>query len=240
MSADDAAPLTAQGTILGTLQYMAPEQIEGREADARTDIFAFGAVLYEMLTGVPPFRGSPANVLGAILKEEPPSLGEVLAHAPPALDHLVRLCLAKDPDNRFQTMRDVWLELHWIAESSHAAATVAAPGSARIGWAVGALLIAAAAAAGGWWLRPTSEERLAVTRLEYPLPSDQNFSQGGQRVIAISPDGTSLAYIANRQLYVRRLDQLGAQLLIAATSFRQSRCSRPMAGGSRISLRLPA
>ena len=73
-----ATPLTAQGTILGTLQYMAPEQIEGRETDARTDIFAFGVVLYEMLTGEPPFRGSPASVLGAILKEEPPPLGDVL------------------------------------------------------------------------------------------------------------------------------------------------------------------
>ena len=136
-----ATPLTAQGTILGTLQYMAPEQIEGRETDARTDIFAFAVVLYEMLTGEPPFRGSPASVLGAILKEEPPPLGEVLPLAPAALDHLVRVCIAKDPDNRFQTMRDVWLELHWIADSSHAAAVVAAPGSARIPWVAGTLLI---------------------------------------------------------------------------------------------------
>ena len=217
-----ATPLTAQGTILGTLQYMAPEQIEGRETDARTDIFAFAVVLYEMLTGEPPFRGSPASVLGAILKEEPPPLGEVLPLAPAALDHLVRVCIAKDPDNRFQTMRDVWLELHWIADSSHAAAVVAAPGSARIPWVAGTLLIAAAAAAaaaGGWWLRPTSKERLSVTRLEYPLPSDQTFSEGARRVIAISPDGTRLAYIANRQLYVRRLDQFESQLLIGRDEF---------------------
>ena len=154
-----------------------------------------------------------------ILKEEPPPLGEVLPLAPPALDHLVRVCIAKDPDNRFQTMRDVWLELHWIADPSHAAAVVAAPGSARIPWVAGTLLIAAAAAAGGWWLRPTSKERLSVTRLEYPLPSDQTFSEGARRVIAISPDGTRLAYIANRQLYVRRLDQFESQLLIGRDEF---------------------
>ena len=175
-------------------------------------------VLYEMLTGNRP-SGRRGERHRSILKEEPPSLGEVLALAPPALVHLVRLCLTKDPDNPFQTMRDVWLELHWIVESSPAAAAVAAPSSAGISWAVGALLLAAAAAAGGWWLRPASEGRRAVTRLEYPLPSDQNFSQGGRRVIAISPDGTRLAYIANRQLYVRRLDQLGAQLLITSDEF---------------------
>ena len=93
--------LTAQGTILGTFQYMAPEQIEGHEADARTDIFAFGALLFEMLTGRTAFEGKTrASLIGAILKDEPPPCRRVQPLAPPALDRIVSTCLAKDPDDR--------------------------------------------------------------------------------------------------------------------------------------------
>jgi serine/threonine protein kinase len=125
------APLTARGTILGTFQYMAPEQLEGAEADARTDLFAFGAVLYEMITGRPAFAGkTPASLVGAILKEEPPPVSQIQAVAPPSLDHLVRTCLAKDPDARYQTAHDVKLQLAWIAQGGSAAG-LAAPVAAR-------------------------------------------------------------------------------------------------------------
>ena len=108
-----------QGTILGTLQYMAPEQIEGDEADARTDIFAFGAVLYEMLTGQKAFEGkSQASLIGAILHVEPRPVGTVQPLVSPALDRCVRKCLAKDPDRRWQSAGDLHDELQWIAEAS--------------------------------------------------------------------------------------------------------------------------
>jgi len=108
--------LTEKGTILGTFQYMAPEQLEGKEADARTDIFAFGAVLYEMATGNPAFIGkSKANLIAAILERDPPPISSLQPMTPPALNHLVKRCLAKDPDERWQTARDLMHELKWIA-----------------------------------------------------------------------------------------------------------------------------
>ena len=104
--------LTAQGTILGTFQYMAPEQLEGKDADARTDIFAFGAVVYEMLTGKKAFEGrSQASLIGAIMHAEPPAIAAVQPLTPPALDRIVKTCLAKDPDDRWQTARDLSREL---------------------------------------------------------------------------------------------------------------------------------
>ena len=111
--------LTAQGTILGTFQYMAPEQIEGLEADARTDIFAFGALLFEMLTGRTAFEGKTrASLLGAILKDEPPAVSRVRPVAPPALDRIISTCLAKDPDDRYQSARDLLRDLKWVASGA--------------------------------------------------------------------------------------------------------------------------
>ena len=108
--------VTAQGTIHGTFQYMAPEQIEGLEADARTDTFAFGALLFEMLTGRTAFAGKTrASLLGAILKDEPPRVSSVTPLAPASLDRIVATCLAKDPDERWQSARDLLHELQWIA-----------------------------------------------------------------------------------------------------------------------------
>src|SRR5712672_238347 len=110
-------PLTAQGTIIGTLQYMAPEQLEGKEADARTDIFAFGAVVYEMATGKRAFEGkSQASLIAAILEREPPAMSSLQPMTPPALDRVVRKCLAKEPEKRWQAASDVCDELKWIAE----------------------------------------------------------------------------------------------------------------------------
>src|SRR5439155_19753411 len=119
MAATTLPAMTAQGTILGTLQYMAPEQIEGLEADARTDIFAFGAVLFEMLTGRTAFAGKTrATVLSAILKDEPPPLSTLQPAAPKALDRIVATCLAKDPDDRYQSARDLLRELKWAASTA--------------------------------------------------------------------------------------------------------------------------
>src|SRR2546430_11726729 len=123
--------LTQEGTILGTFQYMSPEQLEGKEADGRTDIFALGCVLYEMATGRKAFSGSSqASLISAIMKEEPAPIATLQPMMPPALDRVVRTCLAKDPEDRFQTAHDAWLQLQWIAEVGSAAG-VPAPVVAR-------------------------------------------------------------------------------------------------------------
>src|SRR6516225_3827624 len=117
MTPEGSHPLTAKGTVVGTFQYMAPEQVEGKEADARGDIFALGAVLYEMVTGKRAFSGkTQASVVAAILASDPPPISTVQPMSPPALDRVVRNCLAKDPDDRFQNVHDLKLQLKWIAE----------------------------------------------------------------------------------------------------------------------------
>src|SRR5262245_50854373 len=136
--------LTQEGTILGTFQYMAPEQLEGKEADARTDIFAFGAVLYEMATGKKAFAGAnQASLIGAILHTEPQPISSVEPTSPAALDRVVKTCLAKDPEERWQSAADVRRELRWISEGSQAAAAphaVRRPGRQRLAWILVALL----------------------------------------------------------------------------------------------------
>src|SRR6202048_2173903 len=143
-------PLTAQGTIVGTLQYMAPEQLEAKEVDARTDIFAFGALVYEMATGKRALWGkSHASVIGAILKDAPPPICSLQPMTPPALERVVKTCLAKEADNRWQTARDVELEMKWVAEGGSQvglAPTAAMKGVRALGrramlLSVGALLL---------------------------------------------------------------------------------------------------
>ena len=113
----ESQPLTTRGTILGTFQYMAPEQLEGGEADARSDIFSFGCVLYEMLTGQKAFTGkSQASLIGSIMNTDPPPISSIQPMIPPALDRIVKGCLAKEPDHRWSTAHDVMLQLQWIAE----------------------------------------------------------------------------------------------------------------------------
>jgi serine/threonine protein kinase len=128
--------LTAQGTILGTFQYMAPEQVEGGEAEARTDIFAFGSVLYEMITGKKAFEGkTQANLVAAILERDPPPLTTVQPVAPPLVDSIVRKCLAKNPDDRWQTASDLGSALRWAAEGASASTSgaTAVAGTPRTG-----------------------------------------------------------------------------------------------------------
>src|SRR5712691_11097169 len=124
-------PVTAEGTILGTLQYMAPEQVEGKEVDSRTDIFAFGAVVYEMATGRKAFEGkSQASVIGAILKDDPPPMSSLQPMTPPALDRAIKTCLAKEPDGRWQAASDLTRELKWVAEGG-SQVTLAPTGPAK-------------------------------------------------------------------------------------------------------------
>src|SRR5439155_11181436 len=126
------ANLTQQGTILGTFQYMAPEQLEGLDADARTDLFAFGAVLYEMVTGKKAFTGkTQVSLLSAILKDDPPPVSAVQPVAPQALDLLVRKCLAKNPDARWQSARDLVPQLEWIAQGGSSIVGVPAVSRSR-------------------------------------------------------------------------------------------------------------
>ena len=142
-------PLTAQGTIIGTFQYMSPEQTEGKEADARSDIFAMGALLYEMVTGKRAFTGkSQASVVAAILASEPPPISTVQPMTPPALAQVVKTCLGKDPEERFQTVHDLKLQLKWIAEAS--ASQLAAPAQVRARRVVQKRTLMIAAAWGGY------------------------------------------------------------------------------------------
>jgi len=114
-----AQSLTTEGTIVGTFQYMSPEQLEGKDADARSDIFSFGAMLFEMVTGRKAFEGrSQASLISAIMKDDPPVVSSLQRTSPLALDRVIRQCLAKDPDERWQTVRDLVRELRWISESS--------------------------------------------------------------------------------------------------------------------------
>ena len=113
-----SSPMTEQGAIVGTFQYMSPEQVEGKELDGRSDIFSLGAVLYEMLTGKRAFEGkSQLSVASAILEKDPSPISTVKPMTPPALDHAIRRCLAKNPEERWQSAGDLALELLWIAES---------------------------------------------------------------------------------------------------------------------------
>src|SRR5438270_8792907 len=140
------SPLTSAGSIVGTIQYMSPEQIEGKDADARSDIFALGAVLYEMATGKRAFEGkSQLSVASAIMEKDPEPISSFQPLVPPALDHVIRTCLAKDPEERFQTAHDVKLQLKWISQGGSQAG-VAKPIAARrkrkewMGWAIGGVL----------------------------------------------------------------------------------------------------
>jgi len=205
-------PLTGEGSIVGTLQYMAPEQLEGRDADARSDIFAFGAVLYEMVTGRRAFEGaSQASVIAAILEREPAPIRELQPLAPALLDRLVRACLAKDPDQRRQTAHDVLLDLQWMAESrAEPASKVQEAKPDRLRWT--ALVVAACVMVGAAvWLavRPRAVPARTM-RFGISLPAGDWF--GGSwfwpQSVAISPDGTHIAYVATThdgatQLYLR-------------------------------------
>ena len=210
-------PLTAQGTVVGTFQYMSPEQVEGKEADARSDMFALGAVLYEMATGKRAFEGkTAASAMAAVLEREPAPISSVQPMTPPAMDRLVKTCLAKDPDDRWQTAHDVKLQLKHIAEggSQTSAAAMLAPRRTRgwgwAGWAVAALL---AVVAGAAWLgrrEATSTRSSLQTFLPAPQGTTYFFNGDAAGFPVISPQGDKVAFVAvdehgGRLLWVRSL-----------------------------------
>ena len=175
--------LTAHGMIVGTLQYMAPEQLEGRtgDIDARSDIFAFGTLVYEMTTGKKAFEGtSHASLIAAILTSEPPPMTSLQPITPPALDRVVKKCLAKEPEKRWQSASDLHDELKWLAEGGSQTSLPAATAHSRTShvrrWALAGLacvVIAAVAGFAGWFLRPSSPTR-PIMRLAMGVePADQ-------------------------------------------------------------------
>jgi Tol biopolymer transport system component/predicted Ser/Thr protein kinase len=217
-------PITAQGTIIGTVQYMAPEQIEGGAADARSDIFALGAVLYEMATGQPAFQGkSTASVIAAILEREPPPISTIQPMTPPALDRMVKTCLAKDPDERFQSVHDVKLQLQWLLEpgSQTAASAINAHrrNRERLAWGAAALIaLLALALAVAFMRRAPQPAPLIISQITPPPNTDFSAALGTSGTMALSPDGERLAFIAlgrdgHEQLWVRALNSPTAQPL---------------------------
>ena len=209
--------LTAQGSIVGTLQYMAPEQIEGQEADARTDIFAFGVLLYEMLTGRKAFEGkSHASLIGAILKDHPPPVSLIQPLSPQSLDRVVRRCLAKDPDDRWQTARDLASELRWVVEADGLAAGRRAPRTRRawlerFAWSVLATSLVAIIA----WMFFRTPAGDGTTRATITIPECVDLQGGGgDRLVAVSPDGRHVAFVGasggRTQIYLRRVDRFDA------------------------------
>jgi len=207
--------LTGQNEIVGTLYYMSPEQLQaqgtGQEVDARSDIFSFGLVLYEMLTGKRAFDGaSPATVIAAIMERPAPSITEL---APPALDRVLKRCLEKDPDNRWQSARDLKAELEWIAQTPSAGSTAVALVRRRpwLPWVVAGLLAVLAAVASWIAYRSTrSAELKPLVRLDVDLGRDVNLTAVGGSDVIISPDGSRIAYLSRGRIFTRRLDEASA------------------------------
>ncbi|HMF08723.1 MAG TPA: protein kinase, partial [Thermoanaerobaculia bacterium] len=206
-----SAPLTERGSILGTFQYMSPEQLEGKDADSRSDIFAFGAVLYEMSTGQKAFSGkSQASLIASILEHDPPSISSLQPMVPPAFDRVVRTCLAKDPDDRWQTAHDLEGELKWIAQMGSAAG-VAAPVAARrknrerMAWAAFAVAAILATVLAVLYIRRAPRRETPIVA-SMALPEKMFLGE-----MALSPDGTRLAFTMSKPggqpaLWIRSLD----------------------------------
>jgi Tol biopolymer transport system component len=235
--------LTTEGAIIGTLQYMAPEQLEGKDADARTDIFALGVTLYEMTTGHKAFEGaSQASLITSIMGREPAPMSSLAPLSPPALEKIVRRCLAKDPDDRWQSARDLSQALRWVAESVAApgstgsltggglvggSAEVGAPTARRsrfreaVAWALaatlGLLAVYLVARSGHPDASGLAREPLHASILP---PEGTDFESSGWLAgpAIISPDGRTIAFVASpgesqQVLYVRHLGEPAARLL---------------------------
>jgi Tol biopolymer transport system component len=223
-------PVTERGTIVGTFQYMSPEQVEGRELDGRSDIFSLGAVLYEMVTGQRAFEGkSRLSIASAILEKEPAPITTTKPLAPTALDHAIRNCLAKDPNDRWQTARDLSHELKWIGETGSQAGTPAVPGRRamreRIAWATtaAALLCALVAVSVAFHLKKDAPSATNV-RAMIPPPADNQFAAfaANRFLPALSPDGRQLVVpVMDTQgrlgLWLHGLNDLGQGRILPGT-----------------------
>jgi serine/threonine protein kinase len=188
-------PLTQEGTIVGTFPYMSPEQLEGKELDVRSDIFSLGAVLYEMLTGRRAFEGkSQLSVVSAILEKEPPLISSVKPLTPGNIDHAIRRCLAKDPEDRWQSARDLAVELKWVGESGSQVAKSATQPEvpkpmAWLPWALCGVLVAAVVAGAIWHTsRPVEHTMYFSASFLFPV-----------RDMAIAPNGHTVAVVGDRE-----------------------------------------
>jgi Tol biopolymer transport system component/tRNA A-37 threonylcarbamoyl transferase component Bud32 len=223
--ATQARKLTTEGSIVGTFQYMAPEQLEGQEADARTDLFALGEVIHEMATGKPAFSGkTKASLIASILSSEPPPISTLQPMTPPALDRIVKRCLAKDPDERWQSASDLAAELRWIAEGgSQAGIPVPEARARRMKFRLAsAIAVAASLAAIAFAIAyfVVATRPVTVIHAQLPAPEKAVFDFtgdfGGPPVL--SPDGRRLVFSAHtaespKALWVRQLDSDSAQHL---------------------------
>jgi serine/threonine protein kinase len=207
-------PATVAGSILGTLQYMSPEQLEGQDADARTDIFAFGCLLYEMLTGTKAFEAkTQASLVASILDRQPPSVASLRPTTPVALDRLVRACLIKDPMDRLQNTHDIALQLRWLADAPETLLPVAAPNNRPLFPVASTALLAVTTIALGLAVlrssrtaQPAEPIRFSIANPPHTLTLELN----------LSPDGRQLAFTAGERgsrqtLWIRRLDSLASQ-----------------------------
>jgi eukaryotic-like serine/threonine-protein kinase len=208
--------LTQEGTILGTFQYMAPEQLEGKDADARTDIFAFGCVLYEMATGKKAFSGATqASLISSILRDEPQPISQVQPMSPPTLDRVVKTCLAKDPDDRWQSAGDVGKQLQWMPDASSTVVASRGVRSKRRVVAGTAAAIAALALLGGVLLSSRfrrAEKPQALSRFVIAPPRGYLYND----TASLSPDGRNVALIlqdsaGRASVWVRALDELASR-----------------------------
>ena len=206
--ASPMSPLTTAGSVVGTIQYMSPEQIEGKDADPRSDIFAFGAVLYEMATGKRAFEGkNQISVASAILEKDPEAISNIKPLSPATLDYLVATCLAKDREERFQTAHDLRLQLKGISiASSSAVMPVQHSGSHRITFVLIAVALLVIAGVIGHFFNSGSPPVSAV-RSYIPPPPGTSFPMSGLEIgpVVVSPDGKTLAFTAVDEQGVTKL-----------------------------------
>ncbi len=216
-----AQPLTAEGSIVGTFQYMAPEQLESREVDARTDIWSLGCVLYEMATGKRAFEGATqASLISSIMRDEPRAMSELAPLSPPPFERTVKQCLAKDPMDRWQTAGDVRRELEWIANSStqHTSPSVVRRRNLRrsaTGWIAAAVILVLALA---YALGPGRVQRSGGSLMRFSIDNPPGTVLGTPAEMALSPDGTMLAFIASdssgtNHVFLRALSSGAARAL---------------------------
>lgn len=212
---------TETGMVMGTVRYMSPEQARGQKVDARTDIFSFGVVFYEMITGRAPFAGETASdVLAAILKSEPPPLVDGAHEAPRELEHIVSRALRKDPERRYQVVKDLLLDLEDLKQGPSEVFVPAKRLLPRLGWlaATALLLVATLALAIAYFRRAPVEVRAVRTSILPPEKSSFNFTDTNAGSLSISPDGRRLTFVAptadgKNLLWVRSLDAVSAQAL---------------------------
>jgi serine/threonine protein kinase len=219
--------LTEEGVIVGTFKYMAPEQLEGKELDSRTDIFALGAVLYEMCTGRSAFGGgSRASLIAAIMSSQPAPISSLQPLSPPALDRVVQTCLAKDPDERWQTAHDVRLQLEWIRDAGSQAGIPRIKGQGRItrersAWSVATFLFLVVVAISV--LRFVAPPARPLRKIMFSLEPPTGYKANPDGIAALSPDGSQVAYAVldpkgKQSLWVRALDSLSPRRLEGSES----------------------